>query len=97
MLSEYQLMISDFYSIHIGNVKKLLYNFFDKEKYVLHYENFMVNVKTKKCIILSTRIQSITMAKTISQSQHTKSNRNRKKMMRKIKKRSKINERCCVW
>ena len=80
MLPEYQLMISDFYSIHIGNVKKLLYNFFDKEKYVLHYENFMVNVKTKKCIMLSTRIQSITMAKTISQSQHTKSNRNRKKL-----------------
>ena len=35
----YQLMISEFYSIPIGNVKKLLANFFDKENCVLHYEN----------------------------------------------------------
>ena len=40
MLSEYQLKISDLYNISIGNVKKLVPNFFDKEKYVLHYENF---------------------------------------------------------
>ena len=39
MLSEYQLNISDLYNIPIGNVKKLLQNFFDKEKYVLHYKN----------------------------------------------------------
>ena len=32
-------MVSDFYNILIGNVKKLVPNFFDKEKYVLHYEN----------------------------------------------------------
>ena len=35
--SYYQLKISDFYDIPIGNVKKLLPNFFDKDKYVLHY------------------------------------------------------------
>ena len=28
------------YSIHIGNVKKLMPNFFEKAKYVIHYENF---------------------------------------------------------
>ena len=42
MLSEYQLKIPDFYNIPIGNVKKLVPNFFDKEKYVIHYENLKV-------------------------------------------------------
>ena len=35
MLSKYQLMISDFYTIFTGNVKKMLPNLFDKEKYVV--------------------------------------------------------------
>ena len=39
MLSEYQLKIADLYNIPISNVKKLLRKVFDKEKYVLHYEN----------------------------------------------------------
>ena len=39
MLSEYQLKISDLYNIPIGNVKKVVPNFFDKEKYVIQYEN----------------------------------------------------------
>ena len=37
MLSEYQLKIADLYNIFIGIVKKLVLNFSDKEKYVLHY------------------------------------------------------------
>ena len=40
MLSDYQLKIANLYNIPIGNVKKLIPNFFDKEKYVIHYENF---------------------------------------------------------
>ena len=40
MLSEYQLKIADRYNIPIDHVKKLMPNFFDKEKYVIHYENF---------------------------------------------------------
>ena len=32
MLSEYQLKIAYLYNIPIGNVKKLVLNFFDKEK-----------------------------------------------------------------
>ena len=39
MLCKYQILIADFHNIPIGNVKKLVPNFFDKEKYVLHYEN----------------------------------------------------------
>ena len=38
MLSNYQLQIADFYDIPIGNVKKLVPNFFVKEKYVLDCE-----------------------------------------------------------
>ena len=36
MLSEYQLKIADLCNIPIGNVKILVHNFFDKEKYKLH-------------------------------------------------------------
>ena len=32
-MSDYQLKIADLYNIPIGNVKKLIPNFFDKEKY----------------------------------------------------------------
>ena len=39
MLSNYQLKIAVLDNILIGNVKKLVPNFFDKEKYVIHYEN----------------------------------------------------------
>ena len=39
ILSEYQLNIADLYDIPIGNTKELVDDFFDKEKYVLHYEN----------------------------------------------------------
>ena len=37
MLPNCQLSIDDFFNIPIGNVKKLLPNFFDNEKYVLSY------------------------------------------------------------
>ena len=36
MLPDYQLKIEDLYNIPISNVKKLVPNFFDKEKYVVH-------------------------------------------------------------
>ena len=39
MLSDYQLKIADHYNIPIGNVKKLVPNFFDRQIYVIHYEN----------------------------------------------------------
>ena len=45
MLSEYQLKIADHYHIPIGNVKKLVPNFFDKEKYVIHYENLKLYLR----------------------------------------------------
>ena len=45
MLSEYQFKIAELFNILIGNVKKLMSNFFHKEKYVLHYENLQVYLR----------------------------------------------------
>ena len=42
MLSDYQLNIADIYNIPIGNVRKLVPNFFDKQKYMIHYENLQL-------------------------------------------------------
>ena len=47
MLSNYQLKIADLYNISIGNVKKLVSNLFDKEKYVIHYENLIALLKIR--------------------------------------------------
>ena len=45
ILPKYQLLIAEFYNIPIGNVKKLVPNFSDKEKHVLHYENLQLYVR----------------------------------------------------
>ena len=54
MLSNYLLKIANFYNNFISNVKKLVPNFFDKEKYVLSYKNLKhylaLGVKLKKYI-----------------------------------------------
>ena len=58
MLCDYQLKIADLYNIPNGNFKKLVPNFFDKEKYVIHYENLQLYLrlelkkKTKKHRVL---------------------------------------------
>ena len=39
MLFEYHLKMVDLYNNPVGNAKQLVRNFFDKEKYILHYEN----------------------------------------------------------
>ena len=45
MLSEYQLKIANLYNIPTGNVKKLVPKFFDKAKYVIHYENLQLYLR----------------------------------------------------
>ena len=45
MLSGYQLKIADLYNIPIGNVKKLVPHFFDKGKYIIHYENLQLYLR----------------------------------------------------
>ena len=83
-MSEYQLNIADLYNIPIGSVKKLVPEY-DKEKYVIHYENLKlylrVGLKLKNAMYL--RIQSISIAKTICWIQYKKkrkNNRSRKKV-----------------
>ena len=48
-------MIALFYNIPIGNIEKLVPDFFDKEMYVLHYENLQpylrLGLKLKKYIV----------------------------------------------
>ena len=43
MLSKYQILITGFHNTPIGNVKKWVPIFVDKEKYVLYYENLQLN------------------------------------------------------
>ena len=45
MFSDYQLKIADLFNIPISNVEKLVPNIFDKEKYVIHYENLQVYLR----------------------------------------------------
>ena len=45
MLSEHQLKIADLYNTPISNVKKLVSDFFGKEKYILHYENLQLYLR----------------------------------------------------
>ena len=67
MLPEYQLRIADLYNISIGNVKKLVPNFFDKEKYVFHYENLQLYVR------LGLKLKNIHCVLEFNQSQWFKS------------------------
>ena len=52
MLSEHQLKIADLYNIPTSNVKKLVPNLFDTEKYVIHYENL------KLCLRLGLKLKN---------------------------------------
>ena len=45
ILYENQLKIADLYNIPFGNVKKLIPDFFDKEKYMHHHENLQLYLK----------------------------------------------------
>ena len=68
ILSHYQLKIADLYNIPVWTVKKLVPNFFDKERYVIHYEKLKLylrlGLKIKKTSRI--RIQSFSVTKTIS-------------------------------
>ena len=47
MLSDYQLKTADLNEIPIGNVKKLVPNSFEKEKYVVHYKNLQLYLRPR--------------------------------------------------
>ena len=52
-MSDYQLQVADHYNIPIDNVKTLVLNFFDKEKYVIHNEHL------KLYLILGLKLRKI--------------------------------------
>ena len=98
-LSNYQQKIADFYDIPVGNVRKLVSDFFNKEKNMLHRDNLqlylILGLKPKN--ISHITIQSITMAKTLCRIQHKKNNRSRKKWGQRWKIVVQIKEKCCIW
>ena len=63
MMSEYQLKMADSYNFCIGNVKKLVPNLFDKEKYVHHNENLKLYLR------LRLKLQKIHRVLELNQSQ----------------------------
>ena len=68
MLFDCQLKTADLYNICNGSGQTLACNYFDEEKYVLHYENlqlyFRLRLKLKKHTSFI-RIQSMAMVETI--------------------------------
>ena len=94
MLSEYQLKIADLCNIPIGNVKKLVPDYFDKEKYGLHYENLQLYLR------LGLKLKKIHRVLEFNQSQwlkpyiefNTHKNRSRKKWRQRWKSVVQINE-----
>ena len=67
MFSECQLKIADLYNIPIGGVKKLVPNFFDKGRYVVHYGNLQIFLR------LGLKIKRILWVLEFNQSQQLKS------------------------
>ena len=63
MLPDYVLKIADHYNLPIGNVKKLVPNFFGKEIYVIHYENLKLYLR------LGLKLQKIHRVLEFNQSQ----------------------------
>ena len=63
MLSIYQLKIAHLYNISICNVKKLVSNLFDKEKYVIHYENLELCLRLRLTIRKIHRILEFNQSK----------------------------------
>ena len=66
MMCEYQLKIAYLHSTAIGNVEKLVHNFFDKKNYVLHYENLQLYLE------LGCKLKKIHCALEFNQSQWLK-------------------------
>ena len=90
MLSECQLKIADLYNTPIGNIKKLVPNFFDKEKYVILYENLQLYLR------LGLKLKKIHGVLEFKQSQLLKSyiKFNTRKRIKEKKIMTKMEKRC---
>ena len=68
MLSDYQLKVADHCNILTGNLNELVSKFFDKQRYLIHYESLQLYLKLGlklKTNTLCIRIQPISRPKTI--------------------------------
>ena len=95
MFSGYLLKIADHYNIQIGNVKKLVPNFFD---YVIHYENLQLYLR------LELQLRKVHRVLEFNQSQWLKpyvefNTQKRIKAEKNSDKNGKAlyNEQCCIW
>ena len=82
MLFDNQLKVADLYNIPIGNVKKLLPNFFNKEKYVTHSENLELYLRWGLKLKIY-RVLEFNQSQWLKQhvELNTQKGRNRKKMV----------------
>ena len=99
MLSDYQVKIADLYNSPTDNVKKLVPNFFDKEKFVIHYQNVQLYLrlglklkKKKKNIYIYIYIYRVLEFNQFEWPKHyvefnTKKEKKQKKMVTKMEKR----------
>ena len=89
LLSDYQLKSVDLYSISVGNVENLVSNFYDKGKYLIHYENLQLYIR------LGLKLRKIHRVLELNQSQWLKpyvelthkEEQKQKKMVTKMEKR----------
>ena len=93
-------MIADLHNIPIGNVKKVVPNFFDKENYALHYEHLQLYLR------LGLKLKKIHRVLECNQSQWLKlrvefntqdRKKSRKTWWQGWKSVAQINEQCGLW
>ena len=88
-LADYQLKIANLYNIPIGNVKKLVPNFFDKEKYVIHYKNLKLCLKLGFKLKITHRVLEFNQSQWLKQyvEFNTQKRMEAEKMVTKMEKR----------
>ena len=100
MLSVHQLKIADLYNIPIGNVKKLVPDLFDKEKYVIHYESLKLyqrlRLKLKKIHCVLEFNQSHWLKQYVEFNTHKRIEAEKNSDKDVLKSIVKINE-CYIW
>ena len=86
------------YNIPNGNLNKLEPNFFEKEKYVIHYELatlLKIRIETKKiyCVLEFNKSQWLKQYVEFNTQKRIEA----EKMVDRKKSVAQINEQCCIW
>ena len=97
MLSNYEIKTVDLYNNPIGIFKTLVPKFFDKAKYVFHYELYLkLELRLRKCIVDVLEFNQWQWLKLYLEF-NTKKEWRQKKWQHRWKSAVKINEQYCVW